>query len=479
MLYLVCKIYSILYANNLKMLSRLTERKIAQLFYIVGVREQEIEKSRETLCLSLDFETYTSFRFLDSEKRGSLSAADFEQFLIQNRRPLNYASLQLLINQYDTNLDGRLSINEFSKFVLPNTNELLRDTVSLRTPYTSFSIETQFLLLRLIELEMSFHEEVEKIRFEITSQSDFGLLDSFRALDINRSSAIDKPAIRGMMSRNSFYLSESEISGILRRFDTDGDGCISYVEYVDAIMPKKPRGSSPIRRSPAKGNSTEAYIRIESPSRSLNGFRSSPLRNSSPLRKSSPSRDIQRSMTQDSPSRSQVFKQESPSRISPSRIRNYMTETSINPRASSPLRKSSPLRSSPIRMYEGVSNTNTSYFRAQRDSPPRTLNCFTISENRRTSPLRYSPSRISPSRGLGRSIEAYSPTRSLRFSPVKSVDIRPNSPLRRSPIRSVYNPVRGSEDIIPQRVGSPLKSMPLRNAPLREAASRESPFRSY
>ena len=438
------------------MLGRITERKIAQLFYMVGARELEIERTREILCQNFDFELYTAFRFLDAGVKGSVSALDLRDFLRRHHVDYEITIIQLLIAQYDSNLDGRLSIQEFSSFVVPSTNLVLKDAVSLRTPYSTLSLETQLVLLRLLEQELRLQQDVENLRCEITVQVDFGLLDSFRVLDILKSSCLDRASIRSLLNRHSLLLSESELDGVFRRLDCDDDRVLNYIEYVDSIMPKRGRSLSP--------NKSTTYT--SSPSRplaysTLSSFPrpTSPNRNSSPLRQPSPNK-YQMPLTS-SPSRSFNYSpsrhHESPSRltsnysvyrqspvrtlscydISPSRTSPLRSP----PRNSSPLRNASPLRSSPSRTIN--------------ESPSRSLYTQSIA---RRSYLETSPSRSIPLRN-----SRLSPGKGVAFSPSRRADIAPSSPLRTSPDRNRV-------DLIPQRLNSPLKSMPLRNTPLREAA---------
>ena len=46
-------------------------------------------------------------------------------------------------------------------------------------------------------------------------------------------------------------ISQEEIAGVLRRFDRDRDGMISYTEFVDSILPTEPKFIS--LNSPVKG----------------------------------------------------------------------------------------------------------------------------------------------------------------------------------------------------------------------------------
>ena len=489
------------------MLSKLTERKIAQLFYIIGSREQEIEKSREILCQNLDFETYTAFKHLDLDVRSSISATDIQLFLEKHHLSFDISYIYLLISQYDSNLDGRLSLNEFLKFVLPSTNEYLRDSVNLRVPLQALSLETQYLLLHLFELELIFHEEIEKVRCDITLQSDFSLLDSFRIIDYSRRSLIDRIAIKGLLSKHGFFLSEEEVNGIFRRLDNDGDGAINYVEYVDTVMPKKNRNISPLKKqSPARRSieesSNKAQVKYQS-----EVFRSSPRRNSSPLRQISPQKiSYLDQAIRPSPSalqnNSRAYENISRNSTSLRRIdsppRRYSPVNQLSPlrqvspsRKSSPLRRSSPLRyssqiqrSSPLRQSPGstsyISNVtptrvqNSSYSSAYRNTPVRqntaelpakTLSCYRISPPRNSSPLRSSPIRNSE-------LQYSSYISQSRYTPGKNVEISPRtSPLKNSFEKSSYPIKNNEEDLIPQRQ-SPLKSTPLRNASLRESASK-------
>lgn len=438
------------------MLGRITERKIAQLFYTIGARELEIERTREILCQNFDFELYTAFRFFDVDVKGSVSALDLRDFLRRHHVDYEISIIQILIAQYDSNLDGRLSIQEFSSFVLPSTNLILKDAVSLRTPYSTLTLETQLVMLRLLEQELRLQQDVENLRCEITVQVDFGLLDSFRVLDILKSSAIDRASIRSLLSRHNLHLSESELDGVFRRLDCDDDRVLNYIEYVDSIMPKRGRSLSPNKSTfyNPSPNKPTPYSTLSSFPRPT-----SPNRNSSPLRQPSPSK--YQMPLQSSPSRSFNYspskQHESPSRLtsnysiyrqspvrtlscydmSPSRTSPLRSP----PRNTSPLRNASPLRSSPSRTVNG--------------SPSRSQY---IHSSPRRSYLESSPSRSIPLRN-----SRLSPGKSVTFSPSRRVDIAPSSDLRTSPERSRV-------DLIPQRLNSPLKSMPLRNTPLREAA---------
>ena len=411
------------------MLGRITERKIAQLVYLIGTREAEIERTRELLCHQFDFELYSAYRW-------SVGHLDLRDFCRRNRIDADASIVQLAIAQYDQSLDGRLSIHGFSALALPSSNQLLRDAVSLRAPVSRLTLDTENLIVRLVESEIRLQSDVELLRSEITAQTDFGLLDSFRLLDFMKNSYLDRASIRALVARHSLVLTEGEISAVFRRLDRDNDGVLNYVEYVEAVMPKRGRNSSPCKTYSAPRAS-------------------SPVRNSSPLRQSSPGKTLQ--YFQSSPSRAVVA---STYRQSPARTLScYDISPSLTNYQRSPPRNSSPLRnSSPSRTYASYLDS----FPVRQSSPPR------HSSPLRSSPTRQSPSRValhsSPRRSyLESSVSNSIPLRNSRVSPSKPVNF---SPSRRPDIQP-YSAANGSPNT---RLDSPLKSMPLRNTPLREAA---------
>ena len=487
------------------MLGKLTESKIAHFFYIIGIRERELEKLRENLSQNFDFDLYTAFKHLDLDNRNSISASDIQLFLYRHHINSDISLINLLISQYDINLDGRLSLNEFTKLIIPISNEYLPNSASLRTTLSGLSLEIQLLLLRLFKLELLFHEELEKMRNDIISQRDFSLLDSFRIIDYSGRSIIDRIVIKSLLSKYGHVLNEGEINGIFRRFDYDGDRAMNYVEYVGAIMPKmKKRRCSPLEReSPYKTytNNSHGGSSLEYASESCKGTL---RRNSSPLRQASPQKTLyfEHSTGLSSPLRQnnllskEIYSANTTSlKNIDSPLRRYSPIHQASPlRRTSPLRQSSPLRSnSPLRKSPTISSklnfspnkNQTTGFTARirtsplrqnySDSPAKILECCHLSPQRNSSPLRNSSPNLNNEPYFSSNLSH------TQFSPLKTVDISPKRPsIRNSPTKNNYSIRNYEVDLIPQRQ-PPFKSIPLRNSSLRESPvkfQRESPTKS-
>jgi Ca2+-binding EF-hand superfamily protein len=219
---------------------------------------------------------------------GSLSPADIQLFLSDFQIFCTQGEAYNLIRQYDSNQNGRLAYNEFLQLVLPSTNPSFRElALSRRGIFTS---EVEYLLVKLIQQEVMFHRSLEIIRRELVSRSDFNLLEAFKLLNVSCESSLTRIGISQFMARFKNF-TEQDIDALFRRLDNDGDSVLSYLEFVDAVMPSKRvenveisgnvRSASPLRLSPKR----EPFRDL--PNSSYSPLRQSPgKRHASPLRKS-------------------------------------------------------------------------------------------------------------------------------------------------------------------------------------------------
>ncbi|OMJ77589.1 hypothetical protein SteCoe_22797 [Stentor coeruleus] len=242
------------------MLSVETEKKLAELFYETMVGEKLIEEARFNLSRHKDFELNCVFKELDRIGMGSISGSDLKYFLDKNNIICTLDESYAIVHHYDTNSDGRLSINEFSYLILPNMLPIVKDT---RSNFPRLSIDAEYLLTRVLENEVRLQRTLEKIRKCLIERGDFNLMEGFRCLDRRNYTRIDFTAFYIFLRRNDFFCVEMDMQHIINRVDMDRDGIVNYVEFVEAVLPKEPHART---RSPPK------IIRNSSPlKRSLNG----------------------------------------------------------------------------------------------------------------------------------------------------------------------------------------------------------------
>lgn len=251
------------------MLSLETERRLSRLLFQTAECERSIERNRQELCSNLNFDVYSVFSILDSRITGKVDATDLKLFISKYGISATRASLQLVINQYDSNRDQKLSLDEFKFFLLTSEDQDLRNEVLLRkvNPITQY-IESG--VARHIELEASYQEQLETLKKSLVSRHDFNALDAFRTIDTDRLSAIGSFEIRDFLRKNGYSINHQNINAIVRRIDLDGDSRLSYDEFVAGILPqiknrasyspKKKIISSPLRKTVTKFNPNKSYF---------------------------------------------------------------------------------------------------------------------------------------------------------------------------------------------------------------------------
>lgn len=288
------------------MLSLETERSLAQLLVKVADLERQVEVSRQVLAEVRGFEPYSAFRLLDRYALGYISVRDIQTFLDRQRIACTEEEATLLVKQYDSDGDGRLSRDEVSNLVLPSCSPALRDIVLGRSPLPSLSYDAEYALSRLLEREVLYHREVEALRRDLAARYDYSMLSGFQAIDTSGSSYIDRISLRRFINRAGLTVYDEDLDAIYRRCDTDGDERLSYTEFVDSLTPRysvyrsTTYVSSPARNSSPLKASSSSLRRTPSPQR-LSGS----LRRSSPEKMTSSYRSPEKTTAiYESPSRS-------------------------------------------------------------------------------------------------------------------------------------------------------------------------------
>ena len=169
----------------------------------------------------------------------------------------------LLIRQYDSNNDGRLSFTEFKNLSLPATSSSL-SALALSRPgyvvsyYERLPYSTEAALARLFEAEIEFHRHVEAAKKDLGVRYDFRVLDAFRAVDRLATRRFSREDVRDFCRRNGDLLYELDLDAVIRRLDTDSDERISYLEFCEAVLPAGAASYEPAATSSSLNRSFSA-----------------------------------------------------------------------------------------------------------------------------------------------------------------------------------------------------------------------------
>ena len=234
------------------MLSRETERRIAEVLFETATVERQVERSRQVLSSNLYFNPREAF-----EVAGFGTAKGLQAFLRDEGVSPKLDSLQMLVLQYDSQEEGALTRDDFMQLLLPSEDIALREEALLRN-----NVFPSALCLPLAEhifLEASCQEQLAILKKELNMRYDFNFLDAFRAVDQYRLNFVTPIALTEFLRKFGYDLSDQDIDAIIRRIDTDGDTRLSYAEFSEGIstgeqrwMVKSPQKSSkenPVSRS--------------------------------------------------------------------------------------------------------------------------------------------------------------------------------------------------------------------------------------
>jgi len=115
----------------------------------------------------------------------------------------------------DSNQDGKIDIEEYLKYVL--SEEKIRLTQSFE------ALDTDK------DGSIGFEE------FVVASEPKFQILKRFRELDLDQNGLLSIEEALNIADRLVLPLSEAQVEAIMHDADRDGDGQITYYEYLGAI----------------------------------------------------------------------------------------------------------------------------------------------------------------------------------------------------------------------------------------------------
>jgi Secreted protein acidic and rich in cysteine Ca binding region len=126
--------------------------------------------------------------------------------------------------------------------VLPCEQPYLRAHATQRTAYTvtekdSLPYDVERMLATLIEKELRFFKEQEKLKADLVTRFDFSMQEMFKELDDWNYKYIDMKNLKRFLIKTSVYPDDSALKAIIRRCDTDGDARLSYREFQMAVQP--------------------------------------------------------------------------------------------------------------------------------------------------------------------------------------------------------------------------------------------------
>jgi calmodulin len=124
-------------------------------------------------------------------------------------------SIIKMFTQFDTNQDGKIEIAEYLEFALAKEKERLSK--------------------KFATVDTDKDGCVEFEEFVATVEPNFYILKKFRELDVDQNGLLSLEELINIAEQLALPVSLAQIQTIMNEVDRDGDGQITYYEYLGAI----------------------------------------------------------------------------------------------------------------------------------------------------------------------------------------------------------------------------------------------------
>jgi len=115
------------------------------------------------------------------------------------------------------------------------------------------------MLTCIIFKEALMHSKMESIKQSVVARRDFNLIEVFKAIDSNNTRYINFENLDHYLTKNGAVFQEEDVVAFIQRYDKDFDCRLSYMEFMDAILPFDFKGKDkPSYRDPTEASLSKA-----------------------------------------------------------------------------------------------------------------------------------------------------------------------------------------------------------------------------
>ena len=201
------------------------------------------------MALRTDFNMCDAYKMLlrsNTSKKG-IDCDDFFYSLVHNLQlPISKDEMFILFYRLDKDGDGRLCFSEVCDCFVPREAEYATIVTSRGGFYGAETNPTRYFegptrkglrefLRSCIEVEVS----IELIRQRVVNKLAIKPDLAFNACDKDKKGYIVMDDMRNFLKSANMYPSEKNMDLLYHRFDRDGDGILTYDEFVTALQPFK------------------------------------------------------------------------------------------------------------------------------------------------------------------------------------------------------------------------------------------------
>ena len=228
-------------------------------FSTIKEMEAQIEEIRLEICQNPLFNPVRLFNLIDIDEKNFISLNDLRIYLNKQFLPFEEQCLRRFIHNFSKDENFKINYRDFLGIILPKTN--LSITNSIKNKNYSYDnqenkndyiIENSFK--KLIQLELNLVKALSQITEQLKNSKDFMIYEAFIAI-VKFDKYITSDNLNEFLNECNININDNDSQNIMFRLDLDGDGKISYEEFVSIFYPYKDNYSlSDIQNTKVKKN---------------------------------------------------------------------------------------------------------------------------------------------------------------------------------------------------------------------------------
>ena len=147
-----------------------------------------------------------------------------------------------VIDFYDKDCDKKLNLDEFTSFLLPLNDSILRQEVVNREIYPmgnndNLPFDVENLVLQLLNREIKANDIIEKERHKLLNMYEYKVQSAFKLIDLKHSRYITFKMLDRFYKSLNIEVKKEDIIAFMQRADRDLDCNISFEEFAYILSP--------------------------------------------------------------------------------------------------------------------------------------------------------------------------------------------------------------------------------------------------
>mmetsp|Transcript_16959 Transcript_16959/g.30388 ORF Transcript_16959/g.30388 Transcript_16959/m.30388 type:complete len:689 (-) Transcript_16959:112-2178(-) len=246
--------------------SNLGQFRLARTLQEIAKGERQIEVARQLLVEEPGYSPCKLFKLIDVDCRGVVTGGALKRFLRKHNVYVNDEDVYSLIRRYGNcsplNYPTFMQSLEPIQSITPRTKNTTKNTKSaLGIPPNgkAVSIEERLMVYKM-KTEVSVERTLKVMKELLAEDPGHSLRDAFRQADSNRSGYLTRPQIDAVLRQNDVFLTNRELVALLHKMDKDKDGRISYLDFLEELIPLSPSKPKSLHRSTRADSSSPPHM---------------------------------------------------------------------------------------------------------------------------------------------------------------------------------------------------------------------------